>query len=464
MRKFLCIAVMACWAFTGTFAQRKTTLADSRAIEAYFSAVLRGEPAEYLKSTKIAPDKVALTEAQVWELWKKANQDFENEEKLPPITSLYENWATRMPVWTWKLGDEDMLFFYGSKGPKPAEGYPLFLCLHGSGDNDNEFRVTLDWAVRYEDAPSVYFIPRSPQGGTGCRWFQPTRQQAWERMLRQAYLSGDIDPNRVYVFGISEGAYGSQRLASFYADYLAGAGPIAGGEQMFQAPPENCASIAFCLQTGDRDTMYGRRRLTLRAQAQWDSLQAAHPGYYEHKIDLQPGYGHGCDYRITTPYLKQYTRNPYPKYVHWESLALGNINGEGANFRDGFYNLYVKERSTDDSDYMVRSCYDMTIDDNTVALDVSVVTITPDNYTESPMGWKMTLGETKTYEKATRGRVVIYLNDKLVDFDRPVTVLVNGVEKFRGKVTPNLRDMVKSCAEYFDPMRIYPASIEVTVE
>ena len=436
---------------------------DTHAIEEYFASVLRGEDAEYNVSRRISDKELEGVKALVWQIWAEANRNFE-EELLPTPTDLAGDFKEKPYSGMWKLGEEEMQFYYGFKGEKPADGYPLFLCLHGSGDNEREIRATLSWAQRYDDAPSLYFIPRSPKGGTGCRWYQPTRQQAWERVLRQAYLSGEINPDRVYVFGISEGAYGSQRLASFYADYWAGAGPIAGGEQMFWAPPENCASIAFCLQTGDEDTMYGRKVLTERAKSQWVALQSAHPGYYEHKIELQPGRGHGCDYTITTPYLKQHTRNPYPKYVYWENLALGNINGERAAFRNGFYNLFVKERSTDDSDDFVRSCYEMNIDGNRVDLSVNVVTVKPSNWTESDEGWKMNLGETKTFEKADKGRVVIYLNDQLVDLSRPVTVNVNGEKYFKGRLKYNLKDLVRSCAEYFDPARLYPASVEVTIK
>lgn len=436
---------------------------DAKLIEDYFIASLNGNEASYDLSKKISDKDLHAVTELVWQIWARANRNFE-EAQLPKPTDLAGEFDEKPYSGMWKLGDEDMYFFYGYKGSKPDEGYPLFLCLHGSGDNEHEIRATLKWAQRYDDAPSLYFIPRSPKGGTGCRWYQPTRQQAWERILRQAYLSGNINPNRVYIFGISEGAYGSQRLASFYADYLAGAGPIAGGDQMFWSPPENCASIAFCLQTGDKDTMYGRKLLTERAKAKWVELQTAHPGYYEHKIELQPNRGHGCDYTITTPYLKQFSRNPYPKYVFWENLPQGNINGEGATFRNGFYNIWVKERSTDDSDDFVRSCYEMTIDGNTVNLDVNVVTVKPSDWTESEEGWKMNLGEIKTYEKATKGKVVIYLNDQLVDLSQSVTVIVNGERKFKGKLKPDLRNLVTSCAGYFDPARLYPVSVEITLE
>lgn len=439
---------------------------DEAQIKEFFLARLNGEDIPSPVSCTLKAKEVEGISDLIWSIWAVANSQFD-EEQLPEPKDLAGDPKTKEFDGTWRLGNEDMHFYYGFKGEKPDEGYPLFICLHGSGGNDHEIMANLSWAQRYEDVPSLYFIPRSPQGGTGCRWYQPTRQQTWERVLRQSYLSGNINPDRVYIFGISEGAYGSQRLASFYADYLAGAGPIAGGEQMFWAPPENCASIAFCLQTGELDTWYGRKLLTEKAKREWVALQQAHPGYYEHKIDLQPGKAHGCTYIYTTPYLKQFSRNPYPKYLYWENLALGNINGEGAAFRHGFYNLWVKERSTDDSDDYVRSCYEMTIEGNTVNLNVNVVTVKPSDWTEvntEEESWKMNLGETKTFEKATSGKVVIYLNDELVDLSKPVTVNVNGERKFKGRVKLDMKNIIESCAGYFDPQRLYPAAVEVTID
>src|SRR3712207_7175216 len=97
--------------------------------------------------------------------------------------------------------------------------------MHGSGGKESEWATGLSICQRFADAPSVYFIPQIPNEGAYYRWWQKAKQYAWEKLLRQAFLSGEVDPDQVYFFGISEGGYGSQRLASFYADYLAGAGP-----------------------------------------------------------------------------------------------------------------------------------------------------------------------------------------------------------------------------------------------
>lgn len=418
----------------------------------YFTKYLGGDKAAYGTGAPLAADAVAEEREAVWDSWKAANRSF-SEDKLAALKPLQKTQSGSFDLTQCEPGAV-MPYYYGTKGAaKPEAGWPLFLYLHGSGPKANEWNTGFAICSRFDDAPSAYFIPQIPQEGNYYRWWQKAKQQAWEKLLRQAFVSGEIDPNRVYFFGISEGAYGSQRLASFYADYLAAAGPIAGGEPLENAPAENCANIAFSFRTGSEDKGFCRNELTAAAKDEFDRLQGLHPGYYEHDIQVVPGKTHtSIPYDPTTPWMKGYTRNPYPKYVYWENFEMDG------RYRDGFYNLYVKERSNDGASS--RSCYEMTIDGNTVDLKVSTMTSEPIERTSQ---WNLPKKYSKTYTPATKGRVVIYLNDRLVDLTKPVTVRVNGREAFNGMVALDAANLMNSCAAFFDPERLYPAAVEVEV-
>jgi hypothetical protein len=69
----------------------------------------------------------------------------------------------------------------------------------------------------------------------------------------------------------------------------------------------------------------------------------------------------------------------------------------------------------------------------------------------------------KEYTPATKGRVTIYLSEKLFDLSMPVKVVVNGKEVFNDKVKPTIKTMVESCAEFYDPERVFPAAITVDI-
>ena len=100
----------------------------------------------------------------------------------------------------------------------------------------------------------------------------------------------------------------------------------------------------------------------------------------------------------------------------------------------------------------------MNIQDNSITLKVDLVTY---KATEIDPQWGIQLKFDKTYQPATKGKVIIYLCDELVNLDKEITLTVNGKEVFKGKVKPELKHIVNSCATFFDPARLYPAAIEI---
>ena len=396
----------------------------------------------------------------VWKAWQDANKELK-EEKIIAMDELQKG---NNSAWTLPSSLEPnavLPYYYGSKKGITSHQdvtnqqgtLPLFLYLHGSGPKQQEWETGLKLANLFKDAPSAYFIPQIPNEGEYYRWWQLAKQFAWEKLLRQTLVSDQMDANRLYVFGISEGGYGSQRLASFYADYWAAAGPMAGGEPLKNAPVENCANIGFSFLTGADDMGFYRNILTHYTQVAFDSAQLAHPlsadgkPIFRHRIHLLPGMQHSIDYRLTTPWLKNFTRNPYPKTVLWEDFEMDGRH------RSGFYNLQVLARPSE-----ARTYYDMNIDGNTIRLNISNVEYT---CTQKDKQWGIEMKFNRSYSKATGGKLRIYLNDKLVDMSKSVTIIVNGKPVFEGIVKANLKDMITSCTEYFDPYRVFPASVDI---
>lgn len=388
----------------------------------------------------------------VWKAWQDANKELK-EEKIIAMDELQKGNSS---AWTLPSSLEPnaiLPYYYGRKKENASSSLPLFLYLHGSGPKQQEWETGLKLAHLFKDAPSAYFIPQIPNEGEYYRWWQLAKQFAWEKLLRQTLASDQMDANQLYVFGISEGGYGSQRLASFYADYWAAAGPMAGGEPLKNAPVENCANIGFSFLTGADDMGFYRNILTHYTQVAFDSAQLAHPlsadgkPLFRHRIHLLPGMQHSIDYRLTTPWLKNFTRNPYPKTVLWEDFEMDGRH------RSGFYNLQVLARPSE-----ARTYYDMNIEGNVIRLNISNVEYT---CTQKDKQWGIEMKFNRSYSNATGGKLRIYLNNQLIDMSQPVTIIVNGKPTFEGIVKANLKDMVTSCAEYFDPYRVYPASVDI---
>lgn len=420
-------------------------------VTTYFNNVLNGDNAAFKGNRKIRPKEIEETRNAVWQCWRDAVLANEYEQ-------LDEPFAITEPRDTgyWKLPENleenaIMPYYFIKKGEKPDNGYPLYLYMHGSGDKKHEWEAGFRLCSSYDDAPSLHFIPQIPNGyGELYRWAIQSKQWAWEKLLRLAFLNENIDANRIYFYGISEGGYGSQRLASFYADYLAGAGPMAGGEPLKNAPMENLANIAFSLRTGELDYGFARNAMTYNAAITIDSLSKKHQGLYKHFIELVPGMGHSINYETTTPWLKKHTRNAHPTYFYWEDYDMYGRH------RTGFYNIKVNETSRNNDEE--RSCYEMSISGNSIDLTVQNVT-----YTTTQLIYNIPMFFSKSYTPATKGNVTIYLSERLFDFSQPITVTVNGKVVFSDKVTPTLKAMAESCAQFYDPERVFPAEITVDI-
>lgn len=414
----------------------------------YFARNLQGDSLAAVPHRSFSIKQLKERRNMVWAVWCQANADCPS-----PLTLAEPDSLQQATPHTWNLPaslepNAVMPYYFGTKGAKPEHGYPLFIYLHGSGPKEIEWQTGLQLARQFQDAPSMYFIPQIPNEGEWYRWWHQSKQYAWEQLLRKALRRADINPNRIYFFGISEGGYGSQRLASFYADYLAAAGPMAGGEPLKNAPAENLGNIGFSLRTGDADNGFYRNTLTRYIQESLDSLERLFPGSYHHHVELIPGKGHHIDYSPTTPWLQTFKRNPWPKHFIWEDYEMDGRH------RDGFYNLWVHQRP----DSLLRTRYEVKFEGNEVDLTVENIDYA---CTEVDAIYGIQLKFHRTYTPAPHGHVTLFLDEHLVQLQRPVTVRINGQTAYCSKPRLSVEHLVHSALVYGDPCRLYPAAIEL---
>ena len=387
---------------------------------------------------KLNVSQAKAVKEEVWKLWKDVNLQM---EALPPLSASSE---AEMPLHQWELIDEDPMpfYFFKKEDSSSKEKKPLFINLHGSGPKEIEFRNTLLLSKKYADSPSVYFIPQIPNVKRYRWWFQPV-QDAWEKLFRLAMLHDEIDPNKIFIMGISEGAYGSQRLGAYYADYLAGVGPMAGGEPLKNAPPLNYRNTAFSFHTGENDTFFGRNAMTALAATTFDSLATKYPGEFIHNIVIQKGRGHAVDYTLTTPWLKTHTRKTSPDHISWVYFPMHG------RYRKGFYNVAITE-STElkEEDEFNRIFFDIQYKklDNTIEINSSLMN-----------------DEMTATKEVIAGQISLFLDERYVNFDKKVKVIYNGKLVHNSKLTLNRRYLVESCALFGDPNRLFPAKISISL-
>lgn len=227
-------------------------------------------------------------------------------------------------------------------------------------------------------------------------------------------------------------------------DYFAGAGPMAGGEPLKNAPPENFKHLAFSFQTGANDTGFGRNKLTLSAKNALDSLEHLFPGDFVHNIVLQEGRGHGIDYTLTSPWLVQYKRKPNPRYVNWIWFPMGG------RYRKGFYNIAIEQSpvSLKDNPQYDRVRFDIDMDKATNTITIKTKLLNPDMTAQQAL---------------KKGKIAIFVNNELIDLSKKVTIIYNDKNIGQQKIVPTVSALVESVALFADPNRIYPAKIQLAL-
>ncbi len=133
-----------------------------------------------------------------------------------------------------------LLFVPASYGQDPQAKWPLLVFLHGSREAGRDIsrlqRAILPQIV--EENAEFPFIVVSPQS--------PTRQRGWypsldaiEALLDTLQTELAIDPDRIYLTGLSMGGYGAWALAMDDPDRFAAIAPVVGG--YFYSAQQLCA-------------------------------------------------------------------------------------------------------------------------------------------------------------------------------------------------------------------------------
>ncbi len=115
---------------------------------------------------------------------------------------------------------------HGARGRLPA-----ILFLHGSGergdDNQAQLKVGLPAYLREhrDDFPALVVIPQAPEDSEWTTDAGPIALAALDAAMREF----DVDPQRVYLTGLSMGGYGSYELALQQPRRFAAVVPVCGG-------------------------------------------------------------------------------------------------------------------------------------------------------------------------------------------------------------------------------------------
>jgi hypothetical protein len=321
-----------------------------------------------------------------------------------------------------KDGDLEMPFWFKPFGKKPAAGRSLWISLHGGGGAPKQVNDS-QWENQkhlYTLEEGIYLAPRAPTNAWNL-WHQPHIDRLFGRLIEDLVVLEDVDPDRVYVLGYSAGGDGVYQLGPRMADTWAGAAMMAGHPNGVSLL--SLRNVPFALLVGGNDSGYNRNKVAREYAARLDGLHEADPKGYRHFVKIYEGKGHWMDRedRAALPWLLQGTRDPTPERVVWKQTGTPH---------DRSYWLAVPPGKAKADSLVIARREGQTV-------------------------------EITQAEKVSR--LLVRLDDRMADLDRPVVVTHAGKDLYRGTPARTVEVMLRTLAGRGDPRLMFDAEVSVAL-
>jgi poly(3-hydroxybutyrate) depolymerase len=306
-------------------------------------------------------------------------------------------------------------------GDKPAGGWPLVIALHGGGGvpkevNDSQWR---HMQIYYHDHPEVggykYLALRAPNDNWNG-FYDDSISGLVERLVRQMVTVEEVNPERVSLIGYSHGGYGAfvigtkipQRFAVVHAS---AAGPTPG-----ETSAQNLRNTPFSFMCGEKDSAYGRIERCREFAGEVRALKGDRDDVFPVTYEEQAGFGHGgLPDRDKTLELVPHLRNPVPKELTWRLTDT---------LLEDFYWLHVSQPR-----------------DGQISATIE--------------------GNHITVNRHGLAGVALYLDGRLVDLARPVTVQLEDGASFELQLNPDLELLCETLESRGDPGLAFSVRVEL---
>jgi len=324
-----------------------------------------------------------------------------------------------------KVRFEDHVSPYTVKtvGTRPAKGWALFIAMHGGGGTTQEFNDS-QWkrmSTYYRDHPEMggylYIALRAPDN-TWNGFYTGYAYPLMANLVKQFLLFGDVDPNKVFIMGYSHGGYGAYAMGPKMADRFAGihasAAALADG-----AVADTLRNTVFNTMVGEMDTPHGRSKRIQDFDAAIKRLRGDRNDIYPVTVRIIAGHPHsGLPDRDGIAELYPAVRNPVPQELTW--VMTDTVNTD-------FFWLHVPQPERGER-------FDVTCRANEL------------NVTTAP----------------NVSSASILLDTRLVDFSKPVKLIVNGKTASK-KLKPSLRTLCETLQRRGDPGLAFTAELPLSV-
>lgn len=310
------------------------------------------------------------------------------------------------------------------KGPQPV---PLFIGLHGGGKGVGDAGSSAQqWSIAVSKG-AVCVFPQVIETADEGEWNKENEQQYLLALIEELKHTYVIDTNRIYCAGHSMGGYGTWGMGGYHSDSFAAVASGAGGIRAVVeggkvtrtelGALENFLNLPiwFFHGTNDPQVPVEPDRYADEKMKEWG---------YEHTYKEYPGIGHGFPPEGVKPivdWLFTKTRITLPRKIVWYPAR---------KYRTSYYWLGVVKPV------------------GLPALPARIEAARDGNRIDLTC-------------KAALIEIHVWLNEKMVDFKKPVVITLNGTEKFNGPVTPNFADTLESIVERNDNNLWFPVKVKL---
>ncbi|MGZ8365246.1 MAG: carboxylesterase family protein, partial [Nitrospira sp.] len=315
-----------------------------------------------------------------------------------------------------------------------SRAYALVVCLHGFGFTGEEYLER--WRTRLGE-DYLLACPTYPSGA----WFTRRAEELVLQTIRQAGHRYHVDPDRVFLTGMSNGGIGAWLIGMHHAPLFAGLAPMASGLDNVLMPfLANLRSTPVYIIHGAKDQVMPVD-LSRSIARELEVLGYPHV-YREHQREHPMAGGH------------YFPKEELPDLIAWfnsqrrEPLPTSlTVVRDGSHFQP--FN-WVRLDSTDPiaafSDDLVDK-RDERIKRRVYArIDASIA------------------GSNRIEVKAEHvQRYSLFLNEQLIDFSKPLTVVTNGRLSFEGPVTPSVETLLRQARLRQDPARLFSVHLTIAI-
>ena len=317
---------------------------------------------------------------------------------------------------------------------QPAKGYGLVVCLHGAGFTGDAYLER--WQARLGEH-YVLACPTIPMGA----WFTRDAEELVLATIRSVQRRYHIDPDRVFLTGMSNGGIGAWMIGMHDAPLFAGIAPMASGLDHVMMPfLANLRSTPIYIIHGAKDQVMPVE--FSRAITQ-ELTKLGYPFVYrEHDREHPMAGGH------------YFPREELPELITWLNAQRRNalptsvtVVREASHFQPfGWVRIDATDTIAVFSEDLVSKRDDLIKRREYARLDATIV---------APNRIEVQAERVQRYS--------LFLNEQLIDSSKPLIVLTNGEVSFEGVVTPSLETLLRQARLRQDTRQLFPIHLIIQV-